>query len=960
MIVPRPRLFSVLNSFGDCPCLWISGPPGCGKTSLVNVWVEQAGTRVAWYRMDSGDTDPAGFVANLWRVVREAGGQSGDVVEPPDASTLTFPATPTAEAVNPYFKTLFSGAADDLTIVLDDYHEVAEDDGFAVVLASAIREAPEHVQFVVVGRTAPRGLMVSLEIKGLLSRIGWQHLRLDEVETRSICRTHGLANHEAVQPLLRRCDGWAAPAVLLARHHRTGQALEDTESRWLAAVRDYISSLEDPELAPDLRDAIAHTALLPAFSPESVGELTGSAELPRWLRQRADNDYLTFPDSARAGRYRFHPLYRHYLAELARQRFGLVGIEAFRRRAALLLEREGDFTGAFDISLADSNWEACIRAIERFAPQLLDAGRAQEMLNHIQRIPTSVIDRHPRLNLWVGRALGQRDPVAGQVSLQAAWHGFSASEDIKGQARAAFAMAEIQCMAFGQWGELQLWLEALDALVRRNPECIPSDARFRWHAVLAAAWTIVSPTAPRITANLEQAIRYSKSPCPVPDRMIATAATSRALAILGDLRSSLDILRSLVVTDADIAAFPTAAAVLWSQTGLQEMLSGRFSLASDCLDRAVALARKSEHPGLIARALCYRTVVAHLLRDRAAATRGLRALREAAGNASSPGNAAIALFEAWHEQAFGVPSKNHIALLGAVGVWPSCGSTTFSLILNLISASLLAERDALSEASACMSTAHAVMPNTIDHPFAALWQVVTARIAHLGGNHASAMTACQEFTRLACGPDGNIAWLCFLAPPTLSEVIGLCLEKGLMATDIARHVIQRLNVIAPERKPEAWPWKLRINTFGGLRVWLDDAPLTFGRKLPRKPIAVLKVLICMGGREVPLSRLADTVWPDKTGDSATRAAITALHRLRKILQCHEAIILEAGLLSIDTTKVWVDALAFRNVSDAETARNLYRGDFLPEDADEVWSLEPRRRFRMQYERLTMKKAETET
>jgi LuxR family maltose regulon positive regulatory protein len=64
----RPRLFRVLNREGlfaaldaarDQPAVWISGPPGAGKTSLAASYLTARKVPGIWYELDTGDSDAA-------------------------------------------------------------------------------------------------------------------------------------------------------------------------------------------------------------------------------------------------------------------------------------------------------------------------------------------------------------------------------------------------------------------------------------------------------------------------------------------------------------------------------------------------------------------------------------------------------------------------------------------------------------------------------------------------------------------------------------------------------------------------------------------------------------------------------------------------------------------------------------------------------------------------------------
>ena len=58
---PRKRLYRLLDQARKFPITWVSGPPGCGKTTTVSGYVEARRLRGIWYQVDGGDGDPATF-----------------------------------------------------------------------------------------------------------------------------------------------------------------------------------------------------------------------------------------------------------------------------------------------------------------------------------------------------------------------------------------------------------------------------------------------------------------------------------------------------------------------------------------------------------------------------------------------------------------------------------------------------------------------------------------------------------------------------------------------------------------------------------------------------------------------------------------------------------------------------------------------------------------------------------
>jgi DNA-binding SARP family transcriptional activator len=200
---------------------------------------------------------------------------------------------------------------------------------------------------------------------------------------------------------------------------------------------------------------------------------------------------------------------------------------------------------------------------------------------------------------------------------------------------------------------------------------------------------------------------------------------------------------------------------------------------------------------------------------------------------------------------------------------------------------------------------------------------------------------------------------------TYSELLAHVCASALGAeieVEYVRLLVRKFNLRAPRQAPDAWPWAVKVFTLGRFEVSLDDVPLRFEGKTPRRPLTLLKAIVALGGRDVPMSRLVDLLWPDEEGDAGSKALGVALLRLRKLLGKHDALAVTDEQISLNPDLVWVDAQAFerlteqadRQLLEAQPAGaqellqqvlGLYQGNFLPGDGEQPWGVKHQLRLR---------------
>lgn len=163
--------------------------------------------------------------------------------------------------------------------------------------------------------------------------------------------------------------------------------------------------------------------------------------------------------------------------------------------------------------------------------------------------------------------------------------------------------------------------------------------------------------------------------------------------------------------------------------------------------------------------------------------------------------------------------------------------------------------------------------------------------------------------------------------------------------------------------------RVRVHTLGRFTVAIDGKRVSSTGKSRKRPLALLKALIALGGRDVSVSRFWECLWPDSDGDLAASNLAVTLHRLRDLLGSSAAILQHDGKLTLNDRMCWVDVWCFERWANAGTARigacaddsegtallrrafELYDGHFLIFETEQPWMLPARLRLKSKFERL---------
>lgn len=135
---PRKRLFGMLDQLRKHPVIWVTGYPGCGKTTLISSYIEDRKLPYLWYQIDEGDADPATFFYYIGLATKTTALQ-----EQKTLPLLTPEHVPDISKFTPRcFENLYNRLKIPGLLVFDNYQEVSASSPFHEIFRKGLSRIP--------------------------------------------------------------------------------------------------------------------------------------------------------------------------------------------------------------------------------------------------------------------------------------------------------------------------------------------------------------------------------------------------------------------------------------------------------------------------------------------------------------------------------------------------------------------------------------------------------------------------------------------------------------------------------------------------------------------------------------------------------------------------------------------------------------------------------------------------
>jgi len=961
-VFPRKRLFRLLDGLRKQPVIWVSGPPGSGKTTLVGSYIGTRKIPCLWYQIDQGDAGLATFFYYMGQASKKASPRKRKVLPLLTPEYLQDIPTFTRR----YFEELSGRLKIPTILVFDNYQEVPSASSFHEVILNGLSGIPEGINVIIISRSDPPSGFIRLRANHLMNILEWDELRLTREESSAIVRLRATQKlpKETMQHLYQTADGWAAGLILMLESVRRGIEPKLFGKLTPQEILDYFGKEIFDKTDKEIQEFFLETAFLPKMTAKMAEELTKLSSAGSILSTLNRNNYFTEKRFQNEPIYQYHPLFREFLLSRAKKIFATETLSLLYSRAARLLEESGQTESAVSLLREAGDWDGMVGLIMKHAPSLLAQGRNRPLQKWLESLPRDILEKNPWLLYWMGSCRLPFDPSFARSCFEKAFEKFRTEEDTAGLFLAWSGIVTSITAGFEDFKPLDQWISVLEEMMVFVKGFPSAGIGLRVSSSMFSALMLRQPEHPKIEGWAERALSLAEK---CSDLNLQIQTLSRLVTyrtFMGDFRKAALAMNSLRQGVSSRDAEPLSMIHAKHAEAVYFQHTGQHEESLKAVSKGLELSR---HAGI--------HVYENFLRGYGAANAFSMSdftTAEIFLEKMAPPSEALKPWDAcfYHHlrtlEALTKASMKQAALHAdlALKFCKDMGNP-FSLVqCNLAKAHVLHQFGKDGEANEYL--AHSLeMARKMK---SRLWEFYGLFAQALFALDQGKDASCLVFLRkaLEMGKEEGYINTFIREPSAMARIYARALDAGI-EVEYVQELIRRRN-LTTEKPPlhlENWPWPIKIYTLGRFELIKDGKPIRFSRKAQQKPLSLLKVLIALGGREVREDQIEDALWPEADGDSAHHSFEMTLHRLRKLICDEKAIQYREGRVTLYPEYSWVDVWAFEGITGrvdskkregmtetavllTQKAIEMYGGPFLAGEVEQSWMISIRERVRRKF------------
>jgi ATP/maltotriose-dependent transcriptional regulator MalT/DNA-binding SARP family transcriptional activator len=961
----RQRLFKRLDEALSQPGLWLNGPAGSGKTSLVESYLKERKKEFIWYRVNPTDNDVSSFFQKIQKYAEKIIG--ADKVPPTpcelgdNVNTIAFS--------RQYFARLYSQLSKPLILIFDNVNEVEPNAELFAALSGAMDAATDRTVLFFLSRSEPPKTFARHYASSQLALLGWNDFRFTRDETQDFIKWIRPAQTTSIDAdrIYSKTGGWAAGIqILVNASPMSSNSSSEPDYLSTAVLGDFFAAELFDKFPDKIRSFLMATAMLPSFSVESAKVITGESNPVRIISDLMGQHAFIIKDNS-GENYNYQPLFRQFLENQAYRRLNRQQLEKLSQRVLKLHETQGQIESALDLCHAVKDWENMQRLILSHAKTWLANNRQRELIFQLDRLPSTVAEAEPWLMMVRAEALKQINAGESHQLYENCAHIFQKTGNTKGLRLAVVGILETAFLENIKPKSIDRWLNDFASL--KLPIAEASSLRSteaRLIKCLLVGLSTKIPHHPELSTWEQRAQTALQKKCSPEAQAIILSGLLTLKCLYGDV-CTLRLLTAFgEKLDSSQGVTPLVNNNLTEKLMFSCFLDGLFDKCNTSEQKR--LPESGEEVTFSFYALCTLTACALNTGDLDTAKIHFSTMRRHLSKSKSLETLCFYFLKGWYALLRRKTSEASLyARLALQRSQRYDGPIFIAFSHTLCTLSQLA-KGRLASSKKHINQAYILSKNIGAKQLEFTCGLIKAELLFKDNRTDQALEQLQA--SLSLGRQHSYNNLFFWRPKTMSMLCSKALKADI-EIEYVKALILKHGILPDESDTtmECWPWPIKIYSLKKFSIVIDGEPFVFTPRTRKTPILLLKSLIAFGAKGVATVDLKDALWPEVSGDLSFNRFKISMYRLRKMLGREDAILVSSEHISLNPDVCWVDIWPLaENLRDATKAwyemhvspektslaialtqklSNQIKGGFLPENK-ETWSIHRHEQIKHNY------------
>ena len=558
-------------------------------------------------------------------------------------------------------------------------------------------------------------------------------------------------------------------------------------------------------------------------------------------------------------------------------------------------------------------WNGLAKLILSQAPNLFFQGRQPTLRTCLNYLPAEFVKKDSWLLFWQAVGQMQQNPLKSRKCCEQAFEKFVHNSDYLGQVLSFAAAVESFFILRDNMLGLDRWIDEGMRLSSQIDKISDSEISGRFIAGMLGALTIRDLKHPAIASWIKRSTEVLNQTTDINLQNTLGNFLVLILCWRGEVHQAHALIQRLRSTVERKNVLPLSRILFSVMQCVYYLATGESKLCRQTAEKALELGAETGVHVYDCLLYSYGVYGALATDDIANARRFLRQMSSKLKPEAAVDIAHYHSLCAWEAYARGDAPLACAQIETALKLGVANGAPAATVIAGrLLLAKILMADGQLEPAETCLeSTIGSARANGCTliefHEF-----LTKADFCFMKGDDSLGYSCLQrafELSRKKGILDGNW-WL----RPRLAEMCQRALEADIEVNQVLSFISR--NRLIPSRPLETdphWPWPVKIYTLGRFQIFCYGHPLVLTPKAPKKPLDLLKLLICRERNGIARNLVADLLWPENDGDRAQQNLDTTLHRLRRLLGQDRVIRMEDTRLILAPELCWADAWYFESL-----------------------------------------------